>query len=203
MINCQIVLGSEKKRTADTFTDQTTHFACVPNLTQAYLTFNLDESSEVKVVVDDIDIHKEVLDPGRYVRSLAEIFSSARIEPTGEAGIWTPRPTKFVRPGLEVPKQQAPSVFKVVFRHAGTPHVVATFEFKLLDSDSFRHQLERHEVSHTPPRPPRLADCAGSQDISTCCWHCQGYIARERTVCSNCGMSRNHPRSARNSTSNF
>lgn len=193
MINCQIVLGSERRRAADTFTDQTTHFACVPNLAQAYLTFNLDEASDMKVVVDDIDIHKETIHPGHHVRSLEEIFSSAHIEPTSEAGIWT-RSNALARHKQTDRQPKEPRVFKVVFRDAGTPRVVATFEFQLLDTVSFRHQLERHEDSRTPPKP-RLADCAGS--IETCCWHCQGFIPKQRTVCPNCGMSRNHPRNQR------
>ena len=65
MINCQIVIGSTRKHSADTFFDQTTRFACVPDLAMAFLSFSLAETTEFKIVVDDIGVHKEILDKGK------------------------------------------------------------------------------------------------------------------------------------------
>lgn len=201
MINCQIVIGSTRKHAADSFTNQTTRFACVPNLTMAYLAFSLAKSTEVKVVVDDIDIHKEVLPKGNHERSLASILSEAPIAPTGENGIWTKQnaihPT---RPSTAEAPQ--PHVFKAVFRDSdGSQRVVATFEFALLDSDSYVQQLERYDASHTP-KAPTLEDCGG-KDVSTCCWHCQSYVPKHRSTCPNCGMSRDFPSQAKKGFVNY
>lgn len=189
MIDCQIVIGSaNRKRAADNFMDQTTRFACVSNLTSAYLSFRLDEPSEFKVVVDDIDIHRENLPKGFHERSLAQILGSGKVEPTSERGIWT-RPRHSIADRLHTPvKSDYPRLFKVVFRRAdGSDQVVATFEFALLDDQSFALQFERYENSHRP-RQPHIATSTG--DCETCCKNCGGYLPKDRATCRNCGEPR-------------
>lgn len=192
MIDCQIVIGSAKrKRAADNFMDQTTRFACVPDLTSAYLSFNLAEPTEFKVVVDDIDIHKETLPEGAHERSLAHILTTGAIEPTTEHGIWTRHRSSFVAQRQQKKTSDYPRLFKVVFRRSdGSDQVVATFEFALLDDRSFVQQFERYDASHRPRQPKLIKASGGCSEDSTCCDNCGGYLPKDRTTCRNCGEPR-------------
>jgi hypothetical protein len=174
--------------------DQTTRFACVPDLAMAFLTFSLAESTEFKIVVDDIAVHKEVLPKGNHQRSLKDILANAPVEPTGEEGIFTPQPSfGFSHQPKKIAHPHAPRMFKAVFRKTdGSNLVVATFEFALLDSDSFARQMERYDEAHTPVSQ-QIADCKGGKS----CWQCGSFIPKGRCTCPNCYTAQDTPLRAR------
>lgn len=188
MITCRIMNGED---TAHAYTEGTKHVALVPNAEEVRLLTTVDLESVMEVMIDDHVVETRNLKPGRHFLNLALFLArGSRLVPAPKpkepASIWS----RFRSSGESDIKEPAKE-FTVRYTNPNNQgDVVASFEFKFLDSVAFNLSKMAHTVLHDHKAHESDADPNAKTWI---CWDCDGVVPVHRTTCNNCGAPRNHP----------
>src|SRR5262249_22967047 len=146
-------------------------------------------------LVDDIVVESRFLEPGKqHFLNLALFLDRAAGQDTIQvdtepASIWS----NWRRSQKAKARKEPVTEFTICYKNADADNeVVATYDFKVLDSATFRlaklahnvlHDQTAHEVDANPNAP------------TWPCWNCDSVGRNRRTTCDNCGAPRNHPNS--------
>lgn len=187
MITCRIMNGED---TAPAYIEGTKRVAYVPNAEEVRLLTTVDIESVMEVLIDDQAVETRLLKPGRHFLNLALFLArgasaAAARQPKDSSTIWS----RFRSSEPAAPTSA--KEFTVRYKNANAQgDVVATFEFKFLDSVAFKLSKMAHTVLHDHKAHASEADPNAKTWI---CWDCDGTVPVHRTTCNNCGAPRNHP----------
>lgn len=187
MITCRIMNGED---TAPAYIEGTKRVAYVPNAEEVRLLTTVDIESVMEVLIDDQAVETRSLKPGRHFLNLALFLArGARADAARQSKepstIWS----RFRSSEPAAPTQA--KEFTVRYKNANAKgEVVATFEFKFLDSVAFKLSKMAHTVLHDHKAHESEADPNAK---TWTCWDCDGSVPVHRTTCNNCGAPRNHP----------
>jgi hypothetical protein len=184
MIYCTILTGTDANpNPAETFIAATVRSVCLPDTKDALLGVSVSRTAFMQVLIDEevvlaVEVTPDVkhfkLEPlltrkPRETRPLGRLpLPRIRIEDDDESG-----------PARE---------FTVVFRDGGPQgHVVATYDFQILEPRSWDSRYSQHfdlvEGTKNPVVFTRDARCA---EKALNCWNCDSPV-KPGDICKNCG----------------
>lgn len=185
MIYCTILTGP-RHEPAETFTEATIRYACVPDVNTSHLAVSVDRSAFMQVVIDDDVVFTETVHPERKLFDLLKLLKLKPAKTGVLPKLTVPGLSRLMRRLEEEPKPA--SAFSVVFRDGGeSDRVVATYEFNILDARVFDTKHRAH-CSIVDPRakPAVFTTDARSPETALNCYNC-GNAVKPDDCCKNCG----------------
>ena len=185
MITCRIMNDGG---TAPAYTEGTKHVALVAIAEDVRLLTTVDLESVMEVLIDDQVVETRTLKPGRHYLNLALFLArgSQLVPDTKPTSMWS-----RLRSTGESDVKEPAKEFTIRYTNPNNQgEVVASFEFKFLDSVTFNRSKMAHAVLHDHTAHESDADPNAK---TWKCWDCDNVVPVHRTTCNNCGAPRNHP----------